>query len=180
MDFTGHKGINKFRYMGEDMDFLITNEIDKVDLEKLMDIYEESNWENLSMVESEKDKLSDKNILYQKVRENYKSYLKNEFLKDGKNFLAIFKDDKAYLAALMIYDEGDFYLLEALETRPDARRRGYGEELVKGLISCLGNDIEIRSEVSKSNQKSLALHKKLGFEIKEERKTNLLLSFKEN
>ena len=52
MDFTGHKGIIKFRYMGEDMDFLITNEIDKVDLEKLMDIYEESNWENLSMVES--------------------------------------------------------------------------------------------------------------------------------
>lgn len=99
--------------MGEDMDFLITNEIDKVDLEKLMDIYKESNWENLSMVELAGDKLSDKNILYQKVRENHKFYIKNEFLKDWENFLAILKDDEAYLAALRIYDEADFYLLEA-------------------------------------------------------------------
>lgn len=35
------------------MEVVFTNEINGIDLEKLMDLYEESNWENLSMVESD-------------------------------------------------------------------------------------------------------------------------------
>ena len=57
------------------MNLVFTNKIDGIDLEKLMDIYEESNWENLSMVKSDNKDISDKNILYQKVRTSYKSYI---------------------------------------------------------------------------------------------------------
>ena len=88
------------------------------------------------------------------------------------------KNEKTYLAALRIYDEGDFYFLEALETRPEYRRRGYGENLLREVFSLLKKGSEIRSEVSLSNKKSLALHKKLGFTIIEKRKSNLLLTYK--
>lgn len=160
------------------MEVIFTNRISGIDLEKLMDVYEESNLENLSMVMSDYGHISDKNILYQKVRESYKSYIKNEFLKNGNNYLAIIKDDKDYLATLIIYDEGDFFLLEALETNPAHRRCGYGEYLVREVISILEKGIEIRSEVGISNKKSLNLHKKLGFQILEKRKSNLLLAYK--
>lgn len=160
------------------MEVVFTNIIDGLDLEKLMDVYEESNLENLSMVKSDYGHISDKNILYQKVRESYKSYIKNEFLKNGNNYLAIIKDDKDYLAALRIYDEGDFFLLEALETNPKHRRCVYGEYLVRKVISILEKGSEIRSEVGISNKKSLNLHKKLGFQILEKRKSNLLLAYK--
>lgn len=66
------------------MEVIITNKIEEIDLERLMDIYEESNRENLSMVDSGDEEKSDKNILYQKVREAYKAYIKNDFLKNGK------------------------------------------------------------------------------------------------
>ena len=160
------------------MEVVFTNKIDGLDLEKLMDIYEESNLENLSMVKPDNEDISDKNILYQKVRTSYKSYIKNEFLKDDKNYLAILKDEKTYLTALRIYDEDDFYFLEALETRPGSRRCGYGENLLREVFSLLKKGSEIRSEVSLSNKKSLDLHKKLGFQILEKRKSNLLLAYK--
>ena len=88
------------------MQTLITKKIEEIDFNKLMDIYEESNWENLSMVESDIDEKSDKNILYQKVRQAYTDYLKNDFLKSGKNYLAILIDEKSYLSALRLFDEG--------------------------------------------------------------------------
>ena len=160
------------------MEVVFTNKIDGIDLEKLMDIYEESNWENLSMVEDDSIEKIDENILYQKVRDAYKAYLINEFLKSGKNYLAILKDEKDYLSALRIYDEGEFFLLEALETNPKYRRSGYGERLVREVISLLGKGSEIRSEVAISNKKSLALHRKLGFKLKEKRKTSLVLFLK--
>ena len=46
------------------MEVIFTNKIDGIDLEKLMDLYEESNWENLSMVEADSDEKIDENILY--------------------------------------------------------------------------------------------------------------------
>lgn len=162
------------------MQTLITKKIEEIDFNKLMDIYEESNWENLSMVESDIDEKSDKNILYQKVRQAYTDYLKNDFLKSGKNYLAILIDEKSYLSALRLFDEGKYFLLEALETNPSFRRKGYGEKLLSKVLDNFANREEIRSEVGKNNKKSLNLHKKLGFKIKEEREKNYLLVFKED
>lgn len=162
------------------MQTLITRKSEEIDFNKLMDIYEESNWENLSMVKSDIDEKSDKNILYQKVRQAYTDYLKNDFLKSGKNYIAILIDDKSYLSALRLYDEGKIFLLEALETNPSFRRKGYGGKLLSKVLDNFANREEIRSEVGKNNKKSLNLHKKLGFKIKEEREKNYLLVFKED
>ena len=160
------------------MQTLITRKSEEIDFNKLMDIYEESNRENLSMVESDIDEKSDKNILYQKVRQAYTDYLKNDFLKSGKNYMAILIDDKSYLSALRLYDEGKFFLLEALETNPNFRRKGYGEKLLSKVLDNFANREEIRSEVGKNNKKSLNLHKKLGFKIKEERENKFILVLK--
>lgn len=136
------------------MQTLITKKIEEIDFNKLMDIYEESNWENLSMVESDIDEKSDKNILYQKVRQAYTDYLKNDFLKSGKNYLAILIDEKSYLSALRLFDEGKYFLLEALETNPSFRRKGYGEKLLSKVLDNFANREEIRSEVGKNNKKA--------------------------
>lgn len=45
-------------------------------------------------------------------------------------------------------------------------------------MSLLKKGSEIRSEVAISNKKSLALHEKIGFKIKEKRKNGLVLSLK--
>lgn len=160
------------------MEAVITNKIEGINLDKLMDIYEESNRENLSMVESDPGEKTDKNILYKKVRASYKSYIKNEFLKDRKNRLAILIDGEKYLAGLRIYDEGNFYLLEALETNPIYRRMGYGERLVREVLKALEKGKEIRAGVSVSNKKSLALHKKVGFKPKTKEESHWVLSIR--
>lgn len=163
------------------MEVVFTNKIDDIDLEKLMDLYEESNWENLSMV---KDLVGDnfddfdENYLYEIVRKSYGDYISKDFLKVEKNFLAILIDGDKYLAGLRIFDEGEFFLLEALETNPKYRRRGYGERLVREVINLLTKGTEIRSEVAISNKKSLALHKKIGFKIKEKRENKFVLVLK--
>lgn len=160
------------------MEAVITNKIEGINLDKLMDLYEESNRENLSMVESNPGEKTDKNILYQKVRESYKAYIKNEFLKEGKNRLAILIDGEKYLAGLRIYDDGKFYLLEALETNPIYRRMGYGERLVRKVVKSLEKGKEIRVEVGLSNKKSLALHKKVGFKPKTKEENHWVLSIR--
>lgn len=124
------------------------------------------------------DEISDENILYKKVRSSYKAYIKNDFLKNGKNYLAILKDKNNYLAALRLYDQGEFYLLEALETKPNYRRCGYGETLLREVLSFLKNGSELRSEVGLSNKKSLGLHKKIGFEIVGKKESHFILAYK--
>lgn len=163
------------------MEILFTNKIDGIDLEKLMDIYEESNWENLSRV---RDIVGgsidsfDKKYLYEIVRKSYCDYITKYFLKNDNNNLAILINEEEYLAALRIYDEGEFFLLEALETNPIYRRMGYGERLVREVVKSLERGKEIRAEVGLSNKKSLALHKKVGFKPKIKEESHWVLSIR--
>lgn len=143
-----------------------------------MNIYEESNWENLSMVRDLVDEdfnMVDKKYLYEMVRKSYCAYIKNDFLQSEKNCLAFLIDKDDYLAGLRISNEGEFFLIEALETKPKYRRLGYGEKLMREVINSLVEGKEIRSEVTISNTKSLALHHKIGFKTKIKKEKNLVL-----
>ena len=64
----------------------------------------------------------------------------------------------------------DFYYLEALETPPQYRKKGYASELLNEMITHLHQQgsVDIRDCVSKTNTASLATHKKCGFFIAEE------------
>lgn len=163
------------------MELNFTDKASDVDLEKLMDIYEQSNWENLSMAKSIIGKNSDKfdeNYLYQVVRKSHKAYISDDFLKNHRNKLAVLIDDGEYLSALRLFYKGDYYLLEALETNPKHRRSGYGERLVREVIKLLDKGSVIKSEVAISNEKSLKLHKKVGFKLNNREKNHYYLSIK--
>lgn len=163
------------------MELIFTDKASDVDLEKLMDIYEQSNWENLSMAKSIIGKNSDKfdeNYLYQVVRKSHKAYISDDFLKNHRNKLAVLIDDGEYLSALRLFYKGDYYLLEALETNPKHRRSGYGERLVREVITLLDKGSVIKSEVAISNEKSLKLHKKVGYKLNNREKNHYYLSIK--
>lgn len=163
------------------MKLIFTDKASDIDLEKLMDIYEQSNWENLSMANGIIGKNFDKfdeNYLYQVVRKSHKAYINDDFLKNHENKLAVLIDDGEYLSALRLYYKGDYYLLEALETNPKYRRSGYGERLVREVIKLLDEGSVIKSEVAISNEKSLKLHKKVGFKLSNREKNHYYLSIK--
>ena len=78
--------------------------------------------------------------------------------------------DNMPVSAARLSKINDFYYLEALETPPQYRKKGYASELLNEMITHLHQQgsVDIRDCVSKTNTASLATHKKCGFFIAEE------------
>jgi L-amino acid N-acyltransferase YncA len=140
-------------------------EYQKVDNRKLMDVYSESNYENTDYFYPDE---KDKNVAVQRVEEGFLDYLKNDFFNKTDATYWILEIDDAWVSALRTcrIQEGLYYL-EALETRPDQRRKGYGVKLLSSVADSLKEDGPFRlcSCVSKKNIASLMTHKKSGFQI---------------
>lgn len=71
------------------------------------------------------------------------------------------------MAALRLTKLDGFYYLEALETRPDLRRKGYGKALLEALCRELAasGPVTVRDCVAKRNEASLRTHLAAGFVI---------------
>lgn len=136
------------------MRLIITNKVEKVDLDRLMEVYRESNYEN--MISLSYDCLDD-------LESTYKEYLKKDFLENKDNYLAVLANGESYLSALRLHREDGGYLIEAIETKPEFRNLGYGLSLLFLVRKRISEAFYLRSEVSENNIKSLNLHKKLGF-----------------
>ncbi len=164
------------------MQVVFTNKIAEIDFDKLMDVYEESNRENMSNASDFIGNLGDfsSEEIYKTYRNSFISYLKDEFLANKENYLVILKDKDVYLSALRLHHRKDYYLIEALETNPDFRNKGYGERLLRDLLKEFKDKTVFRSEVAISNEKSLALHKKVGFKIVDKIGNTLLLAIESN
>lgn len=147
------------------MGLIFTNKVEKVDLDKLMEVYRESNYENLN-------KLSYPSL--DDLENAYKQYLVKDFFANKENYLATLRDENNYLAALRLHREDGGYLIEAIETREDSRKKGYGSRLLSLVISRVPEDLYLRSEVGEDNIKSIGLHKKQGFFEKEKIDKGLL------
>lgn len=138
---------------------------DGVDGRRLMNIYAESNLENTAFFYP---KLTDKREAVKKVEHDFLNYLKSEFLADGENLLFVWEEQGVWVSALRLYRVGDRrYYIEALETHPAYRRKGYGARLLRGTVEFLkeGGAFCLRSNVSKNNKASLATHKACGFSV---------------
>lgn len=120
-----------------------------LDERKLMDVYAESNLENTDFFCPEEP---DKEAAVRMVESGFLDFLKNEFFKEPEAVCWVLEEDGVWVSALRIcrIPEGPYYL-EALETRPDRRRQGYGVR----LCDCVG----------KKNAASLKAHEKCGFRI---------------
>lgn len=140
------------------MRLIITNKAENLDLDKLMEVYKESNYEN--MISLSYDCLDD-------LESAYKEYLKKDFLENKDNYLAILADGQSYLSALRLHREDGGYLIEAIETKPEFRNLGYGLSLLFLVRKRIPEGFYLRSEVSEKNIKSIGLHKKLTFDEKE-------------
>lgn len=87
-----------------------------------------------------------------------------------ENTYYVLGKDNMPISAARLSKINDFYYLEALETPPQYRKKGYASELLNEMITHLHQQgsVDIRDCVSKTNTASLATHKKCGFFIAEE------------
>ena len=141
--------------------FLVYCSGDDLDYAQLDQVYLESSLENASSWHPE---LTPEDALA-KYERGHHAYLENEFFPQG-GMLMLLKQEH-YVCALRLYPlEADRFYIEALETRPDARNRGYAKMLLQEMTlylterSCV---CTVRSHVSKRNLASLRAHASAGF-----------------
>ena len=106
-----------------------------LDERKLMDVYAESNLENTDFFCPEEP---DKEAAVRMVESGFLDFLKNEFFKEPEAICWVLEEDGVWVSALRIcrIPEGPYYL-EALETRPDRRRQGYGVRLLSEVLDAM-------------------------------------------
>lgn len=130
----------------------------EVNFRQLMEVYEEGNMENARdfypNVPDHQKLMVAEQAFYQ--------YLQEVFFRTPGAVYALWVVDGKYVSALRLEPYQDGLLLEALETAPDQRRKGYARELICSVLEKMG-DAKIYSHVAKRNQASLAVHKSCGF-----------------
>ena len=146
------------------------NSMDELDFSKLMEIYRESNTENVSYFFPD---CTDIDAGRKQVEEKFYSYLKNDFFSIPGNRYYVYEKDGVWLSAIRLFpvpEKAGKYYAEALETRPERRREGNAEALFKLLFEELSDsgDFEISDSVSKTNTASLRTHLSSGFRICQE------------
>ncbi len=136
-----------------------------LDARRLMDVYAESNFENTAYFYPDE---TDKAAATRRVEEGFLEFLENEFYqKPGAAYWVLERGGKWVSACRTNRIEDGLYYLEALETRPDCRRRGFAAELLNGMLDTLKRRGPFRlcDCVGKQNEASLNTHAACGFRI---------------
>ncbi len=135
----------------------IATSMRELDFPGLMKIYIEGNQENGADLFPEEP--APRQLLL--AEEGFREYLQNDFFRMPGAVYCVWQAEGAAVSALRLEPYKDGLLLEALETRPDCRRRGYGEALIRAVLAQESG--KIYSHVHKKNTASLAIHEKCGF-----------------
>ncbi len=136
----------------------IARNMRELNFRQLMDIYEEGNLENGAKVFSHYPK--EQQVLL--AEQDFYQYLQDCFFPRQDSVYAIWVADGRYVSALRLEPYQDGLLLEALETAPEFRNRGYASALVKEVLKAYTGN-RIYSHVAKNNKASLRTHEKCGF-----------------
>ena len=131
----------------------------ELDFTKLMAVYEQSNRENGR--DNYPDESEYRQLFLQE--ENFYQYLREIFFVTPGAVCAVWDEDGKYCAALRLEPYKDGLLLEALETAPAFRRKGYGKRLIQA-VQAQFSEKKIYSHVHKKNIPSLAIHEACGFQ----------------
>ena len=135
----------------------LANRFHKLNFGQLMAVYAEGNLENAREFFSH---LPQSQWLMQAEQAFYQ-YLTESFFPTPGAVYAIWEEQGEYVSALRLEPYEDGLLLEALETAPGHRRKGYGEMLMRAVLAEFPG--KIYSHVAKRNAPSLAIHQKCGF-----------------
>ncbi len=134
-----------------------------LDERRLMDLYAESNGENADVFFPEE---KDRTAALRRAEDGFLDFLKNEFLSIPGNTVWVLEENGVWVSSLRtsLVRDGVYYL-EALETRPDSRRKGCAARLLNGVISALKETggFVLCDCVGKRNEASLLTHEKCGF-----------------
>ena len=132
----------------------IVTQIDDTAIHRLLSVYSES--------------MDDMNIHFVNDAEMiaaYTSFLQ-DFVSNPKQQIIVETNDNAWVSALRVIEtiEGNWFL-EAVETKPEERNKGFGEKLLRHSIAYLKSIgmVEITCTIAKNNLVSQALHEKCGF-----------------
>ncbi|MBE6959508.1 MAG: GNAT family N-acetyltransferase [Ruminococcaceae bacterium] len=125
---------------------------------QLMAVYEESNRQNGQEFWPE---LPEGQQLLRAEQEFYQ-YLREVFFRTEGAVYAFWSENDRYVSALRLEPYQDGLLLEALETAPDHRRKGYAAALIRAVLEQREN-IKIYAHIHKKNTPSLRTHESCGF-----------------
>ena len=138
---------------------------DDLDERGLMDVYAESNSENAEEFYPE---LTDRQEAVEQVEAGFLEYLRSDFFTRPAAAYWIWEEGGTYVSALRICRvEGTLCYLEALETRPNRRGRGYATRLLSGVLQRMRQEGPFRlcDCIYKKNTVSIKTHVKCGFQI---------------
>ena len=125
---------------------------------QLMAVYEEGNRENGQDLYPD---LSDREQLLQAEQDFY-TYLVDCFFATPRAAYYLWSDNGCYVSALRLEPYQDGLLLEALETHPDLRGRGYAKALIRAALATVETE-KIYVHISRRNAPSIAVHTACGF-----------------
>ncbi len=137
---------------------LVAKSLKELNFGALMDIYIEGNRENGADLWPEEPA----GRQLQLAEEGFRDFLNNDFFRVPNAVCCVWAENGRYVSALRLEPYKDGLLLEALETRPDCRRKGYGEALLRAVRRQFPG--RIYSHVHKKNEPSLAIHEKCGYQ----------------
>ena len=158
------------------MKLLCFERFEELDFPKLMEIYRESNLENIPYFFPEE---TDRARGLRRVEAGFRDYLKDEFFTERGRRYYVLADGERWASALRlcpIPGKERAWYAEALETAPDCRRRGYARKLLELLCYALakGGPFELTDSVSRGNLPSLGFHESTGFTVFQEAAVNPL------
>lgn len=137
----------------------------ELDERQLMDVYSESNRENTAFFYPEE---TDKEVAVRKVEAGFLDFMKNDFFRQDGTACWVLAEDGRWLSALRTYEvQTGLHYLEALETRPDCRKKGCGSALLSLVLEAMkaAGPFRLCDCVSKKNLASLKTHEKCGFQV---------------
>lgn len=146
-----------FFFEKEEAMLILATKLHEISFAGLMAVYEEGNRENGALMHPELPE--NQQIL--NAEQSFYQYLQESFFPTKGAVYAIWEEGSIYISALRLEPYEDGLLLEALETAPAYRRKGYAEKLIRAVQKNFPQ--KIYSHVSKRNAASLAVHEKCGF-----------------
>ncbi|MGM9605284.1 MAG: GNAT family N-acetyltransferase [Faecousia sp.] len=142
---------------------LVVRKMNEFSFSKLMQVYLDANREHGAFLAPEEPE--DRQILLSE--EDFYSYLHDSFFAHPGAMYCVWEESGQYISALRLEPYSDGLLLEALETAPGERRKGYAVRLIQAvqqMLEQLGS-VRLYSHVSKRNEASLKTHYACGFQV---------------
>lgn len=125
---------------------------------QLMSLYEEGNRENGE--DFYPDAPAGQQLLM--AEQDFYAYLRDGFFREPGAAYYIWSAQGQYVSALRMEPYQDGLLLEALETHPAFRGRGYAKMLIRAVLENAEYD-KIYVHISRRNAPSIAVHTACGF-----------------